>query len=131
MGDAKLSYRDVRDIASVAVKALGGECDGRILEPNGPEALTLSEVAAKISKQAGVSATFVGISEEAERKAMLDAGMPEWQVTALQDLHRYFTSGHGGDVDDTVKRLLGRPPITMDKFLKEFASEFRGQSAKA
>jgi hypothetical protein len=57
--------------------------------------------------------------------------MPEWQVTALLDLQRYFTSGHGGDVDDTLKRLLDRSPIKMDDFLAEFADEFRRQSAKA
>jgi len=27
--------------------------------------------------------------------------------------------------------LLGRPPMAMDQFLKEFAAEFRGQAAKA
>jgi uncharacterized protein YbjT (DUF2867 family) len=131
MGDARLSYLDVRDIAAVAAKALRGECDGRILELNGPEALSCSAIATKISKQARVAAKFVDIPEDAQRKAMLDLGMPEWQVTALLDLQRYFTSGHGGDVDDTLKRLLDRSPIKIDDFLAEFADEFRRQSAKA
>jgi hypothetical protein len=68
---------------------------------------------------------------EALRKAMLDQGMPEWQVTALLELQEYYTSGKGGAVDGVLERLLGRRPITMDQFLEEFAGEFRSQAAKA
>jgi uncharacterized protein YbjT (DUF2867 family) len=132
MGDARISYLDVRDIAAVAAKALqGGEHDGKTYELNGPEALTYSEVAQKISRHAGIAARYVDIPVEAQRKAMLDQGMPEWQVTALLELQEYYTGGRGGTVDGVLEGLLGRPPITMDQFLKEFAGEFRGQAAKA
>jgi len=73
----------------------------------------------------------VDIPVEAQRKAMLDQGMPEWQVTALLDLQEYYTSGKGGAVDKVLEGLLGRPPATMDQFLAEFAGEFRSQAAKA
>jgi hypothetical protein len=73
----------------------------------------------------------VDIPVEAQRKAMLDQGLPEWQVTALLDLQEYYTGGKGGTVDGVLQRLLGRPPITMDKFLTEFAAEFRSQAARA
>jgi uncharacterized protein YbjT (DUF2867 family) len=132
MGNARTSYLDVRDIAVVAAKALrGGEHDGKTYELNGPEALTYLEVAQKISQHAGIAAKYVDIPVEAQRKAMLDQGMPEWQVTALLDLQEYYTGGKGGTVDGVLQRLLGRPPITMDKFLTEFAAEFRPQAAKA
>jgi uncharacterized protein YbjT (DUF2867 family) len=132
MGNARTSYLDVRDIAAVAAKALrGGDHDGRTYELNGPEALTYPEVAEKISKRAGFAARYVDIPVEAQRQAMLDQGMPEWQVTALLDLQAYYTGGKGGTVDGVLEGLLGRPPITMDQFLAEFASEFRGQAAKA
>jgi hypothetical protein len=62
---------------------------------------------------------------------MLEQGMPEWQVTALLELQEYYTAGQGGTVDRVLQKLLGRPPITMDQFLKEFAREFRSQAAKA
>jgi uncharacterized protein YbjT (DUF2867 family) len=132
MGNARTSYVDVRDIAAVAAKALqGGEHDGKTYELNGPEALTYSEVAQKISQHAGIAARYVDIPVEAQRKAMLDQGMPEWQATALLDLQAYYTAGKGGTLDKLLETLLGRPPITMDQFLAEFASEFRGQAAKA
>ncbi len=132
MGNARTSYLDVRDIAAVAAKALrGGDHDGKTYELNGPEALTYPQVAEKISHRAGIAARYVDIPVEAQRKAMLDQGMPEWQVTALLDLQEYYTSGKGGTVDKVLEGLLGRPPVTMDHFLAEFASEFRSQAAKA
>ncbi len=132
MGNARTSYLDVRDIAVVAAKALhGGEHDGQTYELNGPEALTYAEVAEKISKHAKIAAKYVDIPMEAQRKAMLDQGMPEWQVTALLELQEYYTNGNGGVVDGLLERLLGRPPVRMDAFLEEYAGEFRGQSARA
>lgn len=132
MGNARVSYLDVRDIAVVAAKALAGaEHAGKIYELNGPEALSYPELAAKISKHAGRPAQYVDIPPEAQRKAMLDQGMPAWQADALLDLQAYYTGGRGGDVDDLLRRLLGRTPITMDQFLAEFAGEFRSQAARA
>lgn len=132
MGDARTSYVDVRDIAAVAAKALrGGDHDGKTYELNGPEALTCAEVAEKISRHARIAARYVDILAEAQRKAMMDQGMPEWQVTALLELQEYYTGGKGGTLDGVLEGLLGRPPITMDQFLEEFAGEFRGQAAKA
>lgn len=132
MGDARTSYVDVRDIAAVAAKALrGGDHDGKTYELNGPEALTCAEVAEKISRHARIAARYVDIPAEAQRKAMMDQGMPEWQVTALLELQEYYTGGKGGTLDGVLEGLLGRPPITMDQFLEEFAGEFRGQAAKA
>ena len=132
MGNARTSYLDVRDIAVVAAKALhGGEHDAQTYELNGPEALTYAEVADKISKHAKISVKYVDIPVEAQRKAMLEQGMPEWQVTALLELQEYYTNGNGGVVDALLERLLGRPPVRMDAFLEEYAGEFRGQSARA
>jgi uncharacterized protein YbjT (DUF2867 family) len=131
-GNARTSYVDVRDIATIAAKALqGGAHDGNVYELNGPEALTHKEVAEKISRQTGTAARYVDIPAEAQRRAMLEQGMPEWQVTALLELQEYYTGGQGGSVDGVLEELLGRPARTMDQFLKESAAEFRGQAAKA
>ncbi|MCU1240193.1 MAG: hypothetical protein JWO71_919 [Candidatus Acidoferrum typicum] len=132
MGNAKTSYLDVRDIAAVAAKALaGGEHSGKTYELNGPEPLTYAALAEKISKHAGRPVQYADIPAEARRNAMLDQGMPAWQVDALLDLQDYYTSGNGGTVDQLLPTLLGRQPITMDRFLAEFAGEFRSQAASA
>jgi uncharacterized protein YbjT (DUF2867 family) len=127
MGNARTSYIDVGDIASVAANALTapGEHAGKTYELNGPEAVTYAELAERISKVANRKVTFVNIPEEAQRKSMLDLGMAEWQVTALLELQQYYTSGKGGEVTDVLPRVLGRPPVKLDEFLAESKDQFR------
>jgi uncharacterized protein YbjT (DUF2867 family) len=128
MGNARVSFLDVRDIAVVAAKSLSaGEHSGKTYELNGPEALTYSELAEKIAKHSGRDVQHVDIPAERQRQAMLASGMPEWQADALLDLHAYYIKGKGGKIDGLLEQLLGRPPITMDQFLAECASEFRAE----
>ena len=130
--NVRISYIDVRDLAAVAAKALTSSAlDGKTLELNGPEALTCEQVAQKITERTGVVARYVDIPLEAQRKAMLDQKMLDWQVTALIDLQHYYINGHGGATDRTVADVLGRPPATLDQYLADNASEFRSQAAKA
>jgi uncharacterized protein YbjT (DUF2867 family) len=134
MGDAKMSMIDVQDVATVAVNVLREpEAHlGKTYELNGPEALTHAQVAQKISRVAGRAVRYVDIPEAAQRKGMLEQGMPEWLVTALLDLQQFYTvAKKGGDVTDVLPRLLGRAPITLDQFLEEHKDAFRAQAAGA
>jgi uncharacterized protein YbjT (DUF2867 family) len=132
MGNAKTSYVDVRDVGAVAARTLtAAGHSGKIYELNGPEALTQDEIAKRISEKSGRAVSHVNIPREAHQKAMLDLGMPEWQVKALIELQDYYVSGRAATVDGVVEKLLGRPARTMDAFLTENASEFREQAARA
>ncbi len=132
MGDAKVSYLDVGDIAVVAVKALhGGAHAGKTYELNGPEAISNGELAKRISKAAGRTVSYVDIPESAQREAMLGLGMPEWQVTALLELQQYYKQGGGAKTDSLLQTLIERPPVTLDQYLAANAREFRDQAASA
>jgi uncharacterized protein YbjT (DUF2867 family) len=132
MGNARTSFIDVRDIASVATKALTTPGHTRkTYELNGPEALTYAEVAVKISRASGRKVQYVDISAEQQKQSMLDQRMPEWLVMALLDLQAYYTGGKGGEVDNALADVLGGSPTTMDQFLAEFANSFGAQAGKA
>jgi uncharacterized protein YbjT (DUF2867 family) len=132
MGDAKTSYVDVRDVGAVAAKVLTASGhEGRVYELNGPEAITQAELAERISKHAGCPVRYVDIPRDAHWKAMLGAGMVEWQVKALIELQDYYVSGRAAAVDGVVEKVLERPARTMDAFLAENAGGFRGQAAGA
>jgi hypothetical protein len=73
----------------------------------------------------------VNIPAEAQRQAMLGQGMPEWQVSAILELQEYYTGGRGGETDGLLESLLGRPPVAIDGFLREFAGAFRAGNANA
>jgi uncharacterized protein YbjT (DUF2867 family) len=134
MGNAKMSLIDVRDVGAATARVLqnpGGHA-GKAYDLNGPEALTQTQIAEKISRVTGGPVKFVSIPEEAQRKAMLDQQIPEWLVTALLELQQYYAvEGEGGEVTDTLAKLLGRAPITLDQFLQENKDSFRGQAAGA
>jgi uncharacterized protein YbjT (DUF2867 family)/predicted SnoaL-like aldol condensation-catalyzing enzyme len=119
-GNAKYSFIDVRDVGAVAAKILANPeaHTAKTYELNGPEALTYAELGARIPAQ------YVDIPEEAQRSAMLGMGMPEWQVTALLDLQQYYVNGQGGELDDVLEALLGRPPRTLNQFLAESKASF-------
>lgn len=134
MGDARISFIDVRDIAAAAAKILTEPAGhtGKIYELNGPQALNYAEVAELISKFAGRPARFVDIPEEAQRKSMLDLAMPEWQVDALLDLQRYYTvEKKGAEISPVLEQILGRPAIRMEQYLNENKDAFRSQAAGA
>ncbi len=125
-GNARYSFLDVRDVGAAAAKVLTSPAShaGKIYELNGPEAVTYTQLAERISKVTNRAVTFVDIPEAAQRKAMLDLGMPEWQVNALLELQQYYVNGQGGEVDGPLQQLLGRAPVTLDQFLKEFKDSF-------
>lgn len=134
MGDAKITFIDVRDIAAAAANILANPSPhaGKTYELNGPEALNYSEVAAMISTITGRPVAFVNIPEQAQRKAMLDLKMAEWQVNALLDLQRYYSvEKKGADLTPTLEKLLGKPAIRMGQYLAENKDSFRPQAAGA
>src|SRR5215472_17085472 len=132
MGNARTSFIDVRDVAAVAARALTSPGQaGKTYELNGPEALTYAEVAGKITRASGRSVQYVDIPAAQQKQAMLDQGMPDWQVTALLDLQAYYTGGKGGDVDDVVSTILGHAPRNVDQFLAEFADSFVAKTGAA
>jgi len=124
--DARNSFIDVRDIAAVIVKLLttpGHE--SKTYELNGPEAVTYSELAARISKISGRPVQYVDLPPAELGKGMLASGMPQWMVDALLELQRFYTEGRGGEVDEVVKKTIGREPIHLDQFLRENVEAFR------
>ncbi len=132
MGDA-VSFLDLRDIAAVISRILTapGEHMGKTYELNGPEAVTYAELARRIGRVCDRPVKFVDIPEAAQRTSMLDLGMPEWQVDALLDLQRYYTNRQGGEVTEVLTQRLGRPPVKLDSFLKEFRDSFRSAATGA
>jgi uncharacterized protein YbjT (DUF2867 family) len=126
MGKARVSFIDTRDIGAFVAKLFANPAHwGKTYELNGPEALTYAEVAELVTRSTGVPARYVDIPVAQQRQAMLDQGMPAWQVDALVDLQRYYTEGRGGEVDSVFADVVGRQPVRLAEFLKEFAGRLR------
>ncbi|MDP9269057.1 MAG: SDR family oxidoreductase [Acidobacteriota bacterium] len=125
-GDRKTSHVDVRDIAGVAVRALtSAGHESKAYELTGPEALTNTEVAARLSATTGRTIEFVLVPPEAMRPAMLAQGIPEFYVEALLDLDRAYGAGAGSEITGDVQRVLGRKPHTFDQYLRDNIQAFQ------
>ncbi|SEF20440.1 Uncharacterized conserved protein YbjT, contains NAD(P)-binding and DUF2867 domains [Amycolatopsis pretoriensis] len=130
MGDAKLAPVDVGDIARVAVALLRGEGeDGGRYEMTGPEALTMTEVAARIAAVAGRPVRYVDADPAGKRAALLAAGIPGFFADAMDELFAERRTGaEESRVDLGTHERFGVRPTTFAEFARRHAAVFRGDT---
>jgi uncharacterized protein YbjT (DUF2867 family) len=130
MEDARIASIDVGDIAEIAAKVpTGSGHEGKTYPLTGPQALTMTEVAAKLSAATGRTIRYVNVPPEAARQAQLAAGMPPYLADALFELFAERRNGKEATVWPDAAMLLGRPPISFDEFARRNAAVFQGEAA--
>src|SRR5262249_51171719 len=130
--DSVVSPVDVRDIAAVAVAVLTGSGhEGKRYVITGPEALTYSEVAEKLSSATGKKVTYVDIPLEAAKQAMLEGGALEWLAEGQAEQFRFRWQGRQSRVTSTIADIAHKQPISFDEFAREYAPYFRGEISTA
>ena len=128
MENARIASIDVGDIAEVAATVLttpGHE--GKIYPLTGPEALTMTEVAERLSTATGKVIRYVDVAPEDARKAQLAAGMPPYLADALAELFAERRRGKESQVSPAVQMILGRRPTSFAEFARRNAAVFRGE----
>ena len=119
-GDVAASYVDVRDVAAVAAKALSSSGhEAQTYTVTGPEALRQAQIAELITKVTGKPVKYVDVPRDAAKKAMTEAGLPEWQAEAISQLMDGVRAGEYATVTGDVKRVTGKTPRTMEQFVEE------------
>jgi len=128
MEDATIASIDITDIAEVAATVLteSGH-EGKIYPLTGPEALTMAQVAEKLSKVAEKKIRYVNISPEEYRKNLLARGVPEYNADALAELYTERRKGKESHVSNVIPTIFGRRPISFDEFAARNVSVFRGE----
>ncbi len=127
MGDGKIGHIDTRDIADVAVAVLtseGHEAQSYLL--TGPEALSMAEVAARLSSALGKTIEYVNLPPDEAKARMTATGIPDWRADAWVKLAGMISMGIAAMVTPAVKDVLGREPRTIDQFAKDFAAALKG-----
>jgi len=124
-GSARISMVDARDVAAVAAATLtepGHE--GRRYDVTGPEALSYADVARRLSRAIGWPTTYVDTADDAMRRELLQSGLDDWRATAEVELFAEYRRGgafgYASAVTETVERLTGRPPRTLDALVAEW-----------
>ncbi|MFI6846156.1 SDR family oxidoreductase [Kitasatospora sp. NPDC050467] len=128
MGDAPCNYVDCRDIGDVAAAALTRpDIAGNTYTLTGPEAVSHPELASRLSALTGREIRYVNLSPNELRDSLVHhAHMPTWladHVTEIQQL----AVARPETPTTTVTDILGRPPRSLDAFLREHGDHFRRQ----
>jgi uncharacterized protein YbjT (DUF2867 family) len=129
MEEARIASIDVGDIAEIAARVLTGSGhEGKTYPLTGPEALTMRQVAEKLSAATGKTVRYVNVPPEDARQAQLAAGMPPYLADALFELFAERRNGKEAKVWPDAGALLGRPPTSFDEFARRNAAVFRGEA---
>jgi len=124
-GDAKVSVVDVRDIAEVAVAALteAGH-ERKIYDLTGPQALTHTEIADRLSAAINRRITFVDVSPEAMRETLLSVGFPVWQADGLLEDYAHYRRNEAAAVLSGVQDAVSKEPRSFEEFAHDYATAF-------
>lgn len=124
-GNGQASFIDTRDIAKVAVQALTDKRHAnRTYTLTGPAALGVGEVASVLSKAVGREIKYVDVPESVAREGMLQAGLPQWQIDALMELHAINKQSEWSAVTQDVENVTGRAPTAFATFACNHADKF-------
>lgn len=128
MEDAKIASIDIGDIADVAAAILtSAGHEGKTYPLTGPEALSMAEVAEKLSAAIGKRVQYVNISPEDAKRAQLAAGVPPFLADALGELFAERRKGKESQVSAVIPTVFGRRATSFDEFARRHAAVFRGE----
>ena len=129
-GRGHTSFIDARDAAEVAAEVLADPAVHRnaVYHLTGPAALTMDEVAAALTTALGTPITYThpGLVRFAARLRQRGVG---WDVIGfMAAVYTLTRLGQNQPITDEVRHLLGRPPRTLEQFLRDSAWRWQQQS---
>ncbi|GIP22256.1 NmrA family NAD(P)-binding protein [Paenibacillus sp. J22TS3] len=125
-GDGRIGFVDADDIAAVGFHALTDkEPHNRELIITGPESLTYDDVAGVIRSVTGLNAKHIRVTPEQLTERHKAAGLPESYAEYLAGMDvRIRLEGMEDQVTDTVLRVTGREPRSLEQFILEHKHSF-------
>jgi NAD(P)H dehydrogenase (quinone) len=112
------------DIADAAVAVLRDPAAhvGRTYSLTGPEAITLPEAAAVMSRSLGRPFAFENETLAEAYASRASYGAPEWQVDAWVSTYTAIAAGELAHVTSDVQRLTGRAPKSLERLLRRVSA---------
>jgi uncharacterized protein YbjT (DUF2867 family) len=129
-GTGKTAFIDVRDIAAVAAKVLiePGHAE-QAYSLTGSEALNYCEVAAMMSEALGRPICYSKPSFLRFAWRLWRRGFPLSYVTVVTAIYLTTRLGLAETVTHETAVLLGRPPLTMQQFISDYAPVWQEETA--
>src|SRR5689334_10064998 len=132
-GEGKTSPVAVIDVARVIATLLADPQPhiGKIYHLTGPQSENMDFYAREYSKALGRTITYQDIAVEPWRDGLLERGLPVHLVNHLAtmaDLHRV---GRYDRMSDDVRLLTGKPPLSLQEFVRNNAPTFTASAKDA
>lgn len=117
-GEGRISAASRADYAEAAAVVLTAEGHtGAVYELGGDESFTLTELAAAISAAAGKQVTYADLPVADFAQVLAAAGLPAELAEVLADADRGMNRGEMYTDSGDLRRLIGRPPVTLAEAL--------------
>jgi NAD(P)H dehydrogenase (quinone) len=113
---APVARDDVADVATVALSSPGHE--GQAYPLTGGQSFTLAEAATILSNVTGREVRFVNETLEEARESRAGSGAPDWEIEGWVTSYAQIATGEMDVVADTVERVAGHPPLTLEEYLR-------------
>ena len=128
-GQGKTSPVAAADVAQViaAVLAEPGPHLGQIYELTGPTSQDMQGVAREYSVALNREVAYADIPPEEWEKELKKAGLPEYLIRHLVTMAALNRAGRYDRMADGVKRVTGRPAMSVREFVSLHANEFGGR----
>jgi uncharacterized protein YbjT (DUF2867 family) len=128
MEDARIASIDANDVASVTVDILTSPGhEGKIYPLTGPEALTMAEVAERLTTATGIPVRYINVAPEDAKAAQRAAGFPDYLVDGLGELFAERRRGRESTVSTVIPEVFGWQPTSFLEFATHNAAAFRGE----
>jgi NAD(P)H dehydrogenase (quinone) len=128
---AAVARDDIADVAAAVLLADGDRHDGRSYDLTGPEALTMAEVAQRLSELAGRTISYHPETLEEAYASRASYGAPDWEVDGWVTTYVAIANGELEAVGGDVAALAGHPPMGLDDFLRRNPDSLRRLSSDA
>jgi NAD(P)H dehydrogenase (quinone) len=128
---AAVARDDIADVAAAVLLADGDRHDGRSYDLTGPEALTMAEVAQRLSELAGRTITYHPETLEEAYASRASYGAPDWEVDGWVTTYVAIANGDLEAVGGDVAAVAGHPPMGLDDFLRRNPDSLRRLSSDA
>jgi len=123
-GAGRVAFVDVRDVAEVAVDALIDPAShkGQAYTLTGPEALSFADAAKILSNEFSQTIVYQPASIAGYYLHLRRRRLPLAQVLVQTLLHVGLRYGQAEVVDQTLERLLGHKPRTLQEYVRDHRS---------
>ncbi|MFE3260374.1 NAD(P)H-binding protein [Nocardia sp. NPDC059091] len=131
-GNGAEAFIDADDIAAVASATLADPAAhaGAQYTLTGPEAITVADAAAIISRVSGTTVTHLDIDRDEWIAAAIAGGIPDEYASVLRMLTETIASGHGSRPTGDVEKVTGSAPTDFTDFAHRTAAAWSKETAR-